>query len=405
MAAYENELSLRKERLTECLLRRMSVEEVIHEAALQYNAPVILTTTLYRVIVMDDLGMEVNDPVWNDAKTTGYCSSEHIADFETQGITHDVVTSSGPVMLNRGIGQTIPRILQKVMIAGEVAAYIGVFQTGSPFSETDLKITDYLCAVLSLTLERDPRILPGRTTLPEAVLSDLLSGSLTSATVLNDRLRMAYWTPKSFFRCVLITPAHKATGIDNSVYFRSMLTRIFPGSVQTEVPEGILLVLNYDREPYAADRRLAEAAAQFDLFINISEPFENLILLRDYYASCLEIRNAARLLKRENRIAELNDVYYSVLSNLLKKEQKTALCQNEYRKLLKYDTAHHTDYCRTLETYIEHGCSVTDTADCLYVHRNTMAKRLDRIRELCGIDIKDGTALIRFYLSSKMMKK
>ena len=34
-----------------------------------------------------------------------------------------------------------------------------------------------------------------------------------------------------------------------------------------------------------------------------------------------------------------------------------------------------------------------------------MAKRLDRIKEICGLEITDGTALIRFYLSSRMMKK
>ena len=34
-----------------------------------------------------------------------------------------------------------------------------------------------------------------------------------------------------------------------------------------------------------------------------------------------------------------------------------------------------------------------------------MAKRLDRVKEICGLEISDGTALVRFYLSSRMMKK
>ncbi len=405
MAVNEAEYTVRKEQLTECLLKRMSTEELIHEAALQYHAPIMLTTNLYRVIVMDDLGMEVDDPVWNAARTTGYCSSEHIADFEIQGITHDVITSKEPLILDHGLGKNIPRILHKIMIAGEPAAYIGIFQTEKPFSETDLRITDCLCDILSLTLELDPRIMPEGTTPLESILSDLLNGSLTSPTVLNDRIRMAYWTPKSIFQCVLITPAHKATGIDNTVYFRSMLTQLFQDSILTEVPEGILLLLNYDKEKHDRDQRLTETAVQYDLFINVSEPFRNLILFRYYYESCLAIRNVARRQKRENRITVLNDVYYQVLSDLLKKEEKITLCQTEYKTLLEYDRIHTTDYCATLEAYIENGCSVTDTASALYIHRNTMAKRLDRIMEICGISITDGTALIRFYLSSKMMKK
>ena len=293
----------------------------------------------------------------------------------------------------------------KIMINDIPAAYIGIFQTGRTFSETDLRITDYLCEVLSLVLERDPGIMPGGITVQESILSDLLDGTLTSPTVLNDRMRTAYWTAKAVFQCVLITPAHKSSGIDNSAYLKSELTGVFPGSHLVQVPEGILLVLNYDRFRPEQYEHLRNVVQQFDLFMNISEPFRNLILLRDYYGSCRAIRDVARKQKRESRITELKDVYYDVLSGLLRKEEKMVLCQTEYKNLLDYDNEHNTDYVTTLESYIEHGCSVTDTANALFIHRNTMAKRLDRIKEICGLEITDGTALIRFYLSSRMMKK
>ncbi len=395
----------RKDRLTECLLKRMTAEEIVHEAAVQYCAPVILTTSLYRVIVMDDLGMDVNDPVWENARATGYCSSENIADFEMQGITRDVLNAQNSFILDRGVAQNIPRILMKIMINDIPAAYIGIFQTGRPFSETDLRITDYLCEVLSLVLERDPGIMPGGITVYESILSDLLDGTLASPTVLNDRMRTAYWTARAVFRCVLITPAHKSSGIDNSAYLKSVLTGLFPGSHLVQVPEGILLVLNYDDIPRERYDRLQDIVRQFDLFMNISEPFRNLIQLKHYYESCRAIRDVARKQKRSGRITELKDVYFEVLSGLLHKEEKMTLCQPEYRLLLDYDTAHHTDYAATLETYIEHGCSVTDTAAALFIHRNTMAKRLDRIKEICGLENTDGIALIRFYLSSRLMKK
>ena len=395
----------RKERLTECLLKRMSAKEIVHEATVQYHAPVILTTSLYRVIVMDDLGMEVNDPVWKTAMETGYCSSDNIADFEMQGITHDVLNAQNSFILDRGVGQDIPRILMKVMINNMPVAYIGIFQTGRPFSETDLRITDYLCEVLSLVLERDPGIMPGGITVHESILNDLLDGTLTSPTVLNDRMRTAYWTARAIFQCILITPAHKSSGIDNSAYLQSVLTGVFPGSHMVQVPEGILLVLNEDSLRPERYKHLQNVVQQFDLFMNISEPFRNLILLRHYYESCKVIRDVARKQKRNSRITELKDVYYDVLSVLLQKEEKMVLCQTEYRILLDYDQEHGTDYVKTLETYIEHGCSITDTASALFIHRNTMAKRLDRVKEICGLEISDGTALVRFYLSFRMMKK
>jgi len=218
-------------------------------------------------------------------------------------------------------------------------------------------------------------------------------------------MRTAYWTARAIFQCILITPAHKSSGIDNSAYLQSVLTGVFPGSHMVQVPEGILLVLNEDSLSPERYKHLQNVVQQFDLFMNISEPFRNLILLRHYYESCKVIRDVARKQKRSSRITELKDVYYDVLSVLLQKEEKMVLCQTEYRILLDYDLEHRTDYVKTLETYIEHGCSITDTANALFIHRNTMAKRLDRVKEICGLEITDGTALIRFYLSSRMMKK
>ena len=190
----------------------------------------------------------------------------------------------------------------------------------------------------------------------------------------------------------MITPAHKSSGIDNSAYLKSVLTGVFPGSHLVQVPEGILLVLNEDSLRPERYKHLQDVVQQFDLFMNISEPFRNLILLRHYYESCKVIRDVARKQKRSSRITELKDVYYDVLSVLLQKEEKMVLCQTEYRILLDYDLEHSTDYVKTLETYIEHGCSITDTANALFI-------------QICGLEITDGTALIRFYLSSRMMKK
>ena len=76
--------------------------------------------------------------------------------------------------------------------------------------------------------------------------------------------------------------------------------------------------------------------------------------------------------------------------------------QSAYKKLAAHDEAFHTDYCKTLNTYIECGYSTTAAAVSLYIHRNTMTKRLNRISEICDLSISDGQALIHFYLTGKM---
>lgn len=54
--------------------------------------------------------------------------------------------------------------------------------------------------------------------------------------------------------------------------------------------------------------------------------------------------------------------------------------------LVIYDQHYGTDLVRTLESYLDHDCNMNATAVAVYAHRHTIAYRLERIRELSGLD-------------------
>ena len=55
--------------------------------------------------------------------------------------------------------------------------------------------------------------------------------------------------------------------------------------------------------------------------------------------------------------------------------------------LQDYDADHGTDYMNILEAYFENECSIIHTAQVLYCHKNTLAYKLNKIREILGYDI------------------
>jgi sugar diacid utilization regulator len=54
--------------------------------------------------------------------------------------------------------------------------------------------------------------------------------------------------------------------------------------------------------------------------------------------------------------------------------------------VVRYDEQYGTDLVGTLEAYMEHDCSTVATAAAIYTHRHTVAYRLDRVKELSGLD-------------------
>jgi sugar diacid utilization regulator len=54
--------------------------------------------------------------------------------------------------------------------------------------------------------------------------------------------------------------------------------------------------------------------------------------------------------------------------------------------IVAYDDQYATDLVGTLESYLEQNCNMNATAAAIYAHRHTVAYRLERVKELTGLD-------------------
>ena len=54
-----------------------------------------------------------------------------------------------------------------------------------------------------------------------------------------------------------------------------------------------------------------------------------------------------------------------------------------------HDRTRRSDLVRTLRTYFAAGTNASEAADRLFLHRNSMLYRLERIQALTGLDLKD----------------
>ncbi|MGI8429841.1 MAG: PucR family transcriptional regulator [Solirubrobacteraceae bacterium] len=60
--------------------------------------------------------------------------------------------------------------------------------------------------------------------------------------------------------------------------------------------------------------------------------------------------------------------------------------ENTVAPLVHYDAQYHTDLVATLDAYLGHNCNMNQTAAAVYAHRHTISYRLERVRELTGLD-------------------
>jgi DNA-binding PucR family transcriptional regulator len=74
------------------------------------------------------------------------------------------------------------------------------------------------------------------------------------------------------------------------------------------------------------------------------------------------------------------------------------------KPLQEYDRAHYGDLVRTLGAYLRHGGNSTQTADALFLHRNSLRYRLARIRAITGLDPDDPDSRLALQVAVLLLK-
>jgi len=278
-----------------------------------------------------------------------------------------------------------------------------VLQVGRPFDRRDLRLVDLVCQALSVLLERGPEPLDESVQICQSIMDDLLEGRISSATILHDRIRSARWQPRRNFRCAVLLPQTPEKGILNADYLLQYLARELPAARALQHGNGIVLLLNFDEtgRSQPCDALLQNLCDEYSLRAGVSNEFRDLIRLPAYRDTAVEAIRLSRLLRAPGRLVYFCDVVFDALACRVGPAERTSYEQSKYKLLAEYDRGHNTEFCRTLQVYLECGCSCSLAAQRLFIHRNTLTHRLEKLTELCGIDLHNGGELLHFFLSCR----
>src|SRR5439155_21145637 len=72
--------------------------------------------------------------------------------------------------------------------------------------------------------------------------------------------------------------------------------------------------------------------------------------------------------------------------------------------LVAYDEQYETDLVQTLETFLDADGNVAGTAQRLFTHRHTVRYRLERVRDLTGLDVSSTDGREKLGLGLKAMR-
>jgi GAF domain-containing protein len=195
----------------------------------------------------------------------------------------------------------------------------------------------------------------------------------------------------------------------------------YPGSILSEHENIMTCIISLSKDPVGSRLKtsLAELARQMHteynvrLSVGIGNACQTISDYRRGYAEATEALQMGQNLNRdvpgEPRlkpiVTHFNDLgVYRYLYKIAHMDDLRDVYQDQIARIDSYDRRKNTDLLDTLETYLECAGNLTKTSERLYVHRNTLIQRLERLQSLCEIDLQERSNWLTLQVAIKVYK-
>jgi len=226
-----------------------------------------------------------------------------------------------------------------------------------------------------------------------SVLARFLDGSPDTEEPLRRYLKVSGWNADTPMQLYILKSI--SAGIRFDSHLCSMLHNIYKGIYCIPYQQSIAILLNLELTDAAAFRKRLDAYLVRDGYTGVygTAVQELKSLLGQYRQAAFALEQSGRKAGILNCIEETTMEY---LSSYIRQNLPELSFHPQVRKMLEYDSRHHTEYTKTLFVYLKNNQDNKPAAQELYIHRNTLLQRLNKIKELWNPDLKDNDN--RFYL-------
>jgi len=284
-----------------------------------------------------------------------------------------------------------------VFVHGVCLAHVLLAGVNHPIRDRDVECFGRLTHFVGQELQKIPVYETSKGQMGAYFLSNLLDDEQPSPAVIKRRLKVLDYHPYPVFHVCVMRPREEpltAQGISN---IANQLLPILNHCVYSQYEDQLVILFNLKEEgdlgEYAGNL-LRKVAGLNDLAVGLSNSFGDLVEIRTYYQQAKDAIKFGTIVSDaidDHNLYHFCDyAYVQTLYLTSKTHGLMQFCHPSLLKLMDYDREHGTELMETLFEYLQTAGNTTRAAAMLYLHKNTMLYRLNRIRSILGTDLSSG---------------
>lgn len=402
--------------LTELVLHGADLNELALTLATLIGRSLIIDDTSFRVLANAEVGPV--DRARLESVANGR-SSPHLAQsLLDSGVYARMLEKMGPVYFPPipEEGMVMERVVAPIIVDREIHGYIWVIIGDKPITPLDELAISHGATVAALILFKEEAVRKAEEALRDDLLEHLFQGPGNSTAFSEQARRLQFHMDRP--QQVLILHSHmesKGTARTIQPVVESWLRKSDFQALLVWHNKLLVLVLqttNGNGSKQIDGRQVAEQLISelnypaSRLLVGVGRPCPPTLLksggLKDSFTEAAEAVEISLAMGKTRGVAAYEEMgLLHWLYHIPPVERKGNIYLNHIQTLQKYDAERHTELVKTLEMYLEHNGSLVDAAQALYIHRNTLLHRLERIRDLCQVNLRSAWDCLNLYAALK----
>ena len=339
----------------------------------------------------------------------GVLSPEHVTFFKNDIVFSKVRDLDEPFFYESSL--FICRVICKnVFHRGQYACRVVIAEDLNTFRGYEAGLLSFFSSFIQLVydLSVDGSDISPRDNMAD-IFIDLLNGEAVETWRVENSFKQREWSLTSSFVCARIMPSNRDYYNRTVRYYCQVFNRDIQGCCFFEFENVIGCIINlgfFSGSLEKFNTKYLEMFRDGYFRIGYSNKFTQIEDLRNYYSQAKLALKIGLKIHPSVWYHKFTDITLFYMGAKLTEDiDGRFLCAPELIDLRNYDIKNQTEFLRTLQVYIDNQMNAIKSANILFVHRATMVYRLERIKELTGIDFKDPLKILHLSLSFHLLFK
>lgn len=368
--------------LLKASLAGTSFAHLVELAASYLNNPLVVIDNSFNIIAYSK-NLQSTDFIWLEAVSRGYITIEFGA---TLNNWDELVAPDQNYFDVSQISAKTRRFI-RLKYQNRLVGYLNILEEYTPLTQLDDKVYLFVAALLTkeLLFNFQQLNLDNFCIREEEILMELLQDRFADRVHFISRIQGCSLDHNYLFHLGCIDFQHYVSYNAHRSLIQESLQAYIPESTSVFYDKQLVILMKSEEE--CDYQKLNQFLHNSSLTMGISDPFEDLYQLKIYLKQAQAALRLGALVYQDSQISFYERCKPYHMFERFETNELLRFCHHLVLKLKHYDEKNDTSYVETLRAYLLFQKSIQKTANYLYVHRNTINYRIQKIKEIMGVDL------------------